>query len=384
MPKRQKLAIGVWQDPHGCSVIYQVNGLTIEKRFPRGTTLSRMVAYRTRQIQQAQDAAPPRGPVNALARDAVRYLKPLKGLPGYKSEKSHLKAWLHALGSTSRGQVTRDRCEAIVAQWRQDGYAARTIRHRVRVLTSLFRKFDGRGTLTPLEELRLPAKPKPRPMPVADAVIADVALQLRKHEIRGSLTDGKTRARFLVLATHAQRPAELQRAEPADVDLVRRLWFLRGAKGGYNTVVPLNDEQLAAWELFRLAQAWGMYDTRSFARTLRRAGWPTGIRPYNLRHSTGFALDARGVDLGDIQGLMGHTSPETTRAFYAPGLHHRLVAATRKLDGRFPAEVFALPSPALPSSTGADTKGQENARQLRRAKATLPSRGRRRDRRKVG
>ena len=235
--------------------------------------------------------------------------------------------------------MKREHAENILATWRQHGYAPKTLRHRYRILQSLYRYFDGRLAVTPLDDVKRPPRPQPRPVSVSDATIEAVALELRKREILG-YRDAKTRARFLVLATHSQRPAELQRAQPGDVDLQRRLWFVRGAKGSYNTTVPLNEDQVAAWQLFMDAGAWGVYDSRSFSKTLKRAGWPKDIRPYNLRHSTGRALDERGVDLGDIQGLMGHTTPETTRAFYVPGMIKRLAAATKKLEGRFSGAGF--------------------------------------------
>jgi hypothetical protein len=50
-----------------------------------------------------------------------------------------------------------------------------------------------------------------------------------------------------------------------------------------------------------------------------------------------------------VQGLLGHTSPETTKRFYAPGQLERLAAATLTLEGRFGAETF-LPSSARPVS----------------------------------
>lgn len=346
MPKRTRLAPGIYRDAYGLSVIYQTTKegarQPCETRFPVDTPLDRLITWRETQIKHAAVFSP-RPARNGLARDVVRYLRRLKGLPGYKSEKSHLAAWLRALGPTMRRSLKRERCELVIATWRQQGYSARTIRHRCRVLRSVFHAIDGRRAPTPLDEITQPKKPKPRPVAVADDAIAGVALELRKREIAGTLRDAKTRARFLVLATHAQRPAEVKRTQAEDVDVERRIWAVRGVKGGYNVIVPLNEEQLAAWRLFIAAAAWGEYDSRSFSKTLKRCGWPKHIRPYNLRHSTGAALSARGVDLGDIQALFGHTSPETTRAFYVPGQLERLTSANRKLQGRFTGEGFHPP-----------------------------------------
>ena len=56
--------------------------------------------------------------------------------------------------------------------------------------------------------------------------------------------------------------------------LDRRLWFVRTAKGGLNSVIILNDEMVRAWQLFSDADAWGWFDDRSFSKTLKRNGWP--------------------------------------------------------------------------------------------------------------
>jgi integrase len=96
------------------------------------------------------------------------------------------------------------------------------------------------------------------------------------------------------------------RAKPADVDLKRRIWFVRAGKGGHAIPLPLTGDMVRAWQAFKAADAWGPFDSRSFSKTIRRHGWPKGIRPYNLRHT--FAIDhlLAGTPIGDLQGLLGH------------------------------------------------------------------------------
>lgn len=359
MPTRRRLSTGIYEDRYGRSVVYSVHGRPKETRFPPDTPLERLIRWRKTQLGQAQELAP-REPRGTLARDAVRFLKTRKGRPNYITEKANLKAWITALNNPPRWKIQEHHIEATLAAWRQIGYSQETLRKRFLILRMLYRKLDGPRAATPFDHLKPPAKTRPRPVSVADADIVAVAQQLRKQEITKRLHDGKTRARFLVLATHEQRPAELKRTRPEDVDLERQLWWVRGAKGGYHTIVPLNEEQLAAWRLFITANAWGKYDTRNFTRTIQRNGWPKGIRVYCLRHSTGFALSARGVDLGDIQALYGHTSPETTR-IYVPGQMQRLQAAHRKLDGRFGPMAF-LPRPTTTIKAGLDAKGRDSTR----------------------
>ena len=99
-------------------------------------------------------------------------------------------------------------------------------------------------------------------------------------------------------------------------------------------IEDLNDDTLAAWRLFVKVKAWGHYETSAFARTLRAAGWPKNVPPYMARHTYGIALSEAGVDLADVQVLMGHRHISTTRQHYVPVLNSRIQEALRKVDGR--------------------------------------------------
>jgi integrase len=70
------------------------------------------------------------------------------------------------------------------------------------------------------------------------------------------------------------------------------------------------------------------------------AGWPQGLRPYNARHAVMIDALKAGVDLGDVQGLAGHTSPLTTRRFYGPLIVGRQREVSQKLEGRL-KDLFA-------------------------------------------
>jgi integrase len=127
---------------------------------------------------------------------------------------------------------------------------------------------------------------------------------LVQQEPPGSSAIQKTRARFMVLAASGVRPSELMRTEPGDVDLERRVWRTRDGKGGYRPGgLYLTADLLGAWQLFVAAKAWGPFNTGSFAKRLRSAGWPEGVRPYQLRHTVGLALSEAGVDLADVSAL---------------------------------------------------------------------------------
>ena len=139
----------------------------------------------------------------------------------------------------------------------------------------------------------------------------------------------------MVIASTGVRPAELKRAERGDVDMERRVWAVRTAKGGAPRVFWLNDDMKAAWEAFAAADAWGHFDGSDYAKELYAAGWPKDVRPYQARHSVALELGERGIDLGDVQGWLGHKQVTTTRRHYAPVLVSRLKQASEALADRF-------------------------------------------------
>ena len=141
---------------------------------------------------------------------------------------------------------------------------------------------------------------------------------LQAWERTGRLRSPKTRARFRVYASTGRRPSEIMRAEPPDVDLTQCVWRPRDGKGGWGPGIYLNDDMLAAWELFVEANAWGSFRIGSLVRTIRRAGWPAGVRPYNLRHTVGISISEAGGDLADVQAHLGHKHISTTRKHYVP------------------------------------------------------------------
>ena len=333
--KRTRVARGIYRDASGYSVIWREAGRSKEARFPLDTPIYRLKDRREQELRRV--AALPvsaAGKQQGFARDVVRFLKLRKGRAGWKAERSHLRAWVHAFPRTSRWALTRAQCQQAVAGWYAAGKSPKTIKHRVQTLAQLYRTLDGSKVVTPVDDLDLPTVPRPRPVSVSPDLVRAVAQAMEAHEKAGRLRDAKSRARYLVLATTGQRPAQMRRATPDTVDLQRRLWFVTPAKGDRGTIVYLNDDMHAAWSLFAQADAWGHYDGRSFVRVLQNCGWPKGIRPYNLRHTIGLTLSELGVDLGDIQAHMGHSSLETTRTFYVPAVPERLKQASQKLDGR--------------------------------------------------
>lgn len=341
--QRVRIATGIYQDRSGLAATVKVGRVQRECRFPPDTDLERLKSWQVqtraeldRERPDASEALTPTPTRGTIAADIDRYLPQIAGRVGYKADRSHLKAWLPFLGPQQRSKVRPADVRIAMAAWTLAKKSARTIRHRVRVLRELYRTLDGVHAKPPLAGVKLPRPADPHPTAVPLATIQAVAQSLKdgkRHEEGYGSDSDKTHARFLVRATTGQRPAQIMRATPDDVDLVRGIWFVRAAKQGTAIPLPLNPEMVKAWRAFIVAKAWGPFDTRSFSKTIQRHGWPKGIRPYTLRHT--FAIDhlLGGTDLGDLQGLLGHRQIETTRKFYGPVLLARLkkAGASRKL-----------------------------------------------------
>lgn len=359
---RTRVAAGIYRDTSGVSGTVKTGGRQRERRFAPDTPLEEIRKWQVQvraQMQTEAVYAPAPSPSTrgTLASDILRYLKMLEGRPSYQSDKSHLRAWEPLYGPRRRAQLRPEDVQLAIAQWLTEKIAAQTIIHRCRVLRQLYRALDGRLVPTPVDHVQRPPKPKPVPTSVPLATIYKVAARLADHPI--------DHARFAVLATTGQRPAQMKRALVDDVDLKRRIWMVRTAKGSTARELYLNADMVKAWRLFIKADAWGEYDATAFARLLRRCGWPSTIRPYNLRHSFAVAALESGIDLGDVQGMLGHASIDTTRRFYAAILESRLKKASLAMVGRW--EV-----PADRASGGASGRRADRAisRKKRTGRAT--------------
>jgi integrase len=320
----------------------KVAGYQKERRFVAGTPQRVIKAWkadieakmRKRHPQPERQAA--RG---TLAKDAERYYPLIRHLADWVSRRSEIRAWLPLIGPKFRHLVTRDDVLRARGAWLHPdkGRAAtpKTVNNRVSALRDLYRKLDGDDAPTPCDGVK-PLSTVKSPPEVPDAAIveqvaAKLAAQTGSPKHPHAAAD---RGRLMVLATTGKRPCELERATPADVNLHRRVWLVRDAKGGWSPGVYLNDEMIAAWQAFIDANAWGPFPEH-FPRRLRLAGWPVGLRPYNLRHATWIEASERGADLADIQAGAGHRSMTTTRRHYVPVLNSRMQRLSESLTGRF-------------------------------------------------
>lgn len=337
-PRLPVIAKGIYPDRYGFEVRQPVKGKVYKTRFGHGTPLAVMQQWQADEKawrlkdhidnDHAKDAPIEHG---TWKTDVALYLKTREGRAGYKSDKSHLGAWVKRYGARLRAAFRQNDAKLAVAVWLSAGLSPKTIRHRIRVGKEMWHHFHGSRSRTPFDDLGLPALPDPNPVPVPSSTITAVAASLKRGLVIQkacgpkrttvavhTVASTKTLARFKVRAVCGVRPCQVMWAEKDDVDLTRRIWFVRSSKGGTQIPLPLNAEGVKAWKAFIAADAWGDFDTRSFSKTVKRHGWPENVRPYQLRHT--FAIDhlLSGTSLGDLQGLMGHKDITTTRKNYAP------------------------------------------------------------------
>lgn len=315
-----------------------------EKKFRHGTPARIIKAWkvRTLAIMMKRSPQPERtGTPGTLNKDAERYYSLVKHLTrDGATRRSEIRAWLPHLGEKPRHAIAREDVLRIRGLWKSQGVAAKTTNNRVTALRNLYTLLDGDDAPTPCDRLA-PLVSTKKPPQLVDAATVNKVLDALWQRAQPTHRRGRPcphaladRARLMVLASTGKRPCELERAEPGDVDLTRRVWITRDAKGGFSPGLFLNDEMVLAWEAFIEAKAWGPIPDH-FPRRLRDAGWPPGIDPYNLRHGTWIAASERGIDLADIQAGAGHKRISTTRIHYVPVLNSRMQKMSETLEGRF-------------------------------------------------
>lgn len=365
-PGRTRIATGIYRDRFGFEIAVKRGGKTHVERAARNTPKAELIRRRIELLRTVLKSDPAAAPKGTLTRAIVRYTHLAKHLVGWQEQRAHLRAFIPMLGLKDRAAITRDMLLVLRSAWAAAGVKPKTINNRFSALRALYHTLDGPDAPTPADRLR-PLKGHRTPaVAVRPERIIAVDQRLQEFERSGRLRNQKTRARFRVRASTGRRPSEIMRAEPADVDRDRRLWTPRDGKGGFTPGIYLTDDMLEAWALFFEADAWGPFDTGSQAEVLRAAGWPDDVRPYNLRHSVGIALSEAGVDLADVQQIMGHKDQRTTRQHYVPVLATRLQQAMARLEGRLTWE--PLPStPTVPRNGTERFSVEKNGKQRRRA-----------------
>ena len=307
-----------------------------EKRFPAGTALRVMKQWQEDQRSELrrEDLRPVRG---TLAADIPTYLERMQGLLLHPSDRKHeIEAWLAVFGHRRRDSIEDHEIEQQIRDWQGKGVAASTIRHRLSALSKLYKELDGRRAYNPVTSVERPAEPRPganalpleRVIKVFDALAERVAKNNRGWQ---------TLARLRVIAETGMRHSQLMRLQPHDVWLDHQPPIVAvntPGKGGKPHWKPLTERGVEAFQLFIEKNAFGPFSQSSIYKSWKLACQDADVpffNPYRLRHTWATTLRAGGLDLADVQELVGHTSAKTT-ARYAMVATQKIMGAVGALD----------------------------------------------------
>lgn len=188
----------------------------------------------------------------------------------------------------------------------------------------------GLTALDPAATLRAPV---PTPRAPRSLTVADVEAVLAAAGAPGTPLARRDRTLLEVLAATGARISETVGLDLADVDLDGRTLRLRGP-GGRDRVVPLPERVAATLRsyLLEVRPALAHETTAVFvnarggrlsrqsawtvlARAAERAGVSEHVSPHTLRHSFAAHLVEAGVDVREVQALLGHASTATTQRY---------------------------------------------------------------------
>ena len=330
---------GIYKDGRAYRAVVAIAAGRTEKRFPLGTSLKEIKRWRNVMKVKLETLHPQKraGAIGAgtFSADVRRYLKTLV-IASWASRRSELRAWERRIGRVRRSRVTADHIKAAIKAWTEAGVPPKTTINRCRALSAMYRTLDGPDAWTPLVGVQRPKVRKRKPLRVPVETLRAVEVALRTG-------DPQTHARYMVLIATGARPIHLKRAQPEDVDIARRYWNIPAAKDGEPIELWLNDDMIAAWTAFMAADAWGDFNSTDYAKALRAAGWPIGVRPYNAKHTFGQDLADLGISRETIGDWYGHAPGSDSTVIYTGTAKLRRVSEA--VEGRLGWGVAQPPPP---------------------------------------
>ena len=281
-------------------------------------------------------------------------------------------AWLTRFGHRRRDSIEREEVRQQVLDWEAENVAASTIRHRLTALSQLYETLDGEGAHNPVRGLKRPREPKATPDGRSPQTVQAVLSALQARTAKNN-RGWKTLARAKVIALTGMRHSQVMGLEPDHILVETEnpyVVVVDPGKDGELHVKPPTPDGVEAFRLFSEKGAWGKFSQSSLYKSWKLACEDAGVpffNPYKLRHSYATALRAEGVDLADVQILLGHKSPRTT-ARYAGVAPHKLVAAASALQ-----RAWSRPEQQHQSATKRDELDSEHRESARHASPTKGS-----------
>lgn len=371
---RRRIAEGIYVDKYSLTGTVKIgsknNALSREKAFPPDTPIEKIQRWREETRVELHKERP-RIVRGSLGADATLYLDRAKKRPAsWKSKRSELRAWCELYGTRPRHLITPADIDAAIAIWRADGVALKTIQNRCRTLHHLYVTLaDDKKAKTPLDNVDVPRPPKRKPAFVTVSTIKRVERKLRAG-------DPFVHAFYMVIASTGLRNSQVNRVLQTltSADVRRRVVLVEGGKGGEPIPLVLNPDQVAALTALLRARVpatpptsgYVPMDATKYARAVRAAGWPKGVRPYNARHAVGIELAERGVEDADIQAQLGHSDLSMVRRHYTGIRLSKMKRISDTLEGRLGWDVLT----STPASLGQKRSKVRKTAQNSKAKKT--------------
>jgi integrase len=356
---RVRIAPGIYRDDIGYSVQLMVRGRRIEKRFPRGTALSKMKDWRDgKRIKRRGSRSDPDHAT--FAEDVRRYLKTAKHMPTYDQREYDLNQWITALGGARpRSSITGTELDQVMADWmttpqpRGRGQKPaplnpQTVKLRRTALRRMYRVLDGESAPNIVRDSTAPQEYAAEARGLSMTVVRDIFDAMPANEWR---------PRLKLLAFAGLPPKLLGQVEAGDVfpdTLQLRVRGRRKGRGAAGSVRPITPQaaeafaELGRFDAFGEFDAWRQFD--AFSSAVRRVNAQrkednlpplTRLKPYDLRHSFGTWLYEQTGDLATVARLLGVTLQTARR--YALGATNVLdVRAIRKLGQTMGAVMGAV------------------------------------------
>jgi len=222
-----------------------------------------------------------------------------------------------------------------------DQLAPRTVARRLSTLSAMFEYLERHGHITtsPMATIDRPRLPRTEAVWVADADV---------QALLGATDKPMERAVILTFIGTGLRRSELLGLDCRDLDLDAGLLRVRAGKGGKDRTVPLAADVADALRtylgertegpsqaLFTSRVGTRLHENaiqRLFTSMLQRADLTgKGYKLHSLRHTAGTRWVQAGMNLRDIQELMGHEDISTTSRYLHSSPEHLRAEMARKV-----------------------------------------------------
>jgi integrase len=195
---------------------------------------------------------------------------------------------------------------------------------------------DGDKSNNPVAGVKRMREPQAKPDGRSPEMIQRVFAALEKR-VQAQNRGWCTLARLKVIALTGMRHSQVMRLVADHLYLDHDppyVVIVDAGKDGDPHAKPLTAGGVDAFHLFARVDAYGEFSQSSVYKSWKSACEDADVpffNPYKLRHSYATALRAQGMDLADVQELMGHKSAKTTQR-YAMVAPKKLAAAAEMLQ----------------------------------------------------